>query len=125
MQARQCRSKTKFGARCQANAGADGLCYFHSPSQARTRARARRCGGLARVIAKATQGKAAPVIANVGDVLGLVNDVIADVWLQENTAPRARALLAAAAQAIQCLQIGDLENRVKALEDVLKMRGDK
>jgi hypothetical protein len=119
----QCKATKRGGKRCEAYAvkGSD-FCLTHAPDRARERAERNRRGGLARVIAKASAGAPAPKIGEIGDVLGLVNSVIGDVWLQENTAPRARALLAAAAQAIECLQIGQLEERVKALEDVLKAR---
>lgn len=118
--ARQCKAKTKSGARCAAYAviGSD-FCLTHAPERARERAERNKRGGQVKATPRPSAGIDAPKIANVQDVLGLVNWVICDVWQQENTAPRARALLAAAAQAIECLQIGALEARVKALEELM------
>lgn len=115
MQAKLCQAQTRSGARCQANAGESGFCFFHDPSRAAERAKAHRRGGLAKLIAKVSGPAVA--IANVAGVLVLVNAVILDTWEQENTAARSRALLAAGELAIKALQIGELEERVKRLEE--------
>ena len=121
--ARQCRAKTRSGKRCGGYAvKGSAFCLTHSPERARERAARNRRGGLARIIPKATAGQDAPRIESIGDVLLLVNLTIADVWLLENTASRARALLAAAETAIKTLQIGELEARVAAIESALKLR---
>jgi len=118
---RQCKAKTKSGAQCAAYAvKGSKFCLTHSPERARERAKRNKRGGEARrAIPKSSEGVDAPRIANVGDVLGLVNWVIADTWHLENSAPRSRALLAAADQAVKVLQIGELEERVSALEKFL------
>jgi hypothetical protein len=114
---RQCKAKTKSGAQCAAYAvKGSRFCLTHAPERARERAKRNKRGGEARrAIPKVSEGIDAPRIANVGDVLGLVNWVIADTWHLENSAPRSRALLAAADQAVKVLQIGELEDRVRAL----------
>ena len=120
---KKCQAKTKNGRACTGYAVRNSkFCFTHSPSRARERAQARRLGGLRKVAPKATAGKAAPVIATNTDVLGLVNATIFDVWLQENTAPRARTLLAAGDAAVRALQIGELEERVRALEQRLEVK---
>lgn len=111
-----CKGKTRSGARCQAPAGQSGFCYFHDPSMATVRAQARKMGGKARRAPKPSEGTPAPVVSDVASILGLVNQVIADVWALENTCPRARALLSAAAEARNALSIGEFEERLKALE---------
>lgn len=114
----QCRANTKKGTRCTAFAvkGSE-FCLTHAPERAKERAARNRRGGLARVIPKVA-GDAIEV-ASMTDVLGLVNAVILDTWQLENSAPRSRALLAAAELAIKAMQIGELEERVARLEQLI------
>lgn len=123
MIAKQCKAKTKGGARCGAYAvtGSD-FCLTHDPARAKERAERNRKGGRAKASPKATAGIAAPQIESIADVIALVNYVIADLWLLENTVPRARGLLAAGDAAVKALEIGELEARVAALEAALKER---
>ncbi len=115
--AKQCKALKKNGQRCTAYAVKDSAyCLTHSPERASERAERNRKGGRARQTPKATAGEPAIVLATITDVLRLVNAVVRDLWLQENTAPRARALLAAGELAIKAMQLGDLEERVRKLE---------
>jgi hypothetical protein len=121
--ARQCKAKTKNGKPCGGYAVTGSrFCLTHDPGRARERAERNRAGGLARLSPKATEGQDAPKIATVADVLNLVNATIADLWLLENSVPRARGLLAAAEGAIKALQAGELGARVATLEAVLSSR---
>lgn len=123
MQTSQCKAKTKNGTRCQAHAGEDGYCFFHSPTKAEDRAKAHRRGGLAKLIKKVS---GEPIqIVNIADVLRLINAVILDSWELENTPARSRALLAAGEAAINAMQAGELAQRVKALEQRLQVVGEK
>lgn len=109
-----CKAKTKTGARCPNAAGAAGWCFAHDPARAAERAAARRKGGHFKRAAITSE----PVkITTVRDVLELVNRVIADSWPLENSPARARVLLTAAESAVKALQIGNLEERVQALEE--------
>jgi hypothetical protein len=72
-------------------------------------------GGHRRSRAKVSS--ADPVSVNdLPDVLALCNAVIADSWALDNSPARSRVLLAAADVAMRCLQVGELEARVRALE---------
>lgn len=123
--ARQCKAKKKSGTRCEAYAviGSD-FCLTHDPGRAKERAQRNRAGGLAKAAPKATEGVDAPKVESIADVIALINFTIADLWLLENSVPRARGLLAAASEAIKALQIGELEDRVAALESMLNARKD-
>lgn len=111
-----CKAKTRTGARCPNNAGKSGYCFTHDPNRAQERRRARALGGYHRA-APRVSGDVPIVIATVADVLALVNATIADTWVLENSPARSRALLSCAEAALRALEIGELEERVKALEE--------
>jgi hypothetical protein len=73
--AHQCEFVKPSGVRCPANArAAAAQCWFHDPSLARERHRARTRGGIARSHRAATLPVDAPLkpLANVADVLNLL-----------------------------------------------------
>ena len=117
--ATQCKALKNNGKQCTAFAIKDsgGYCLTHSPKHRKERAARNRKGGKARQIAKVSG--AAVTVENIGDVLRGLNGVIRDTWELENAAPRSRALIAAYDETIKAMQIGDLENRVKRLEESL------
>ena len=121
---KRCRRIKRDGKQCRGFAvrGSGGFCLTHSPKHANKRRARNAAGGRARAVPKASAGSDAPRIEGTGDVILLVNWVIADTWNLENSAPRSRALLAACAQAIACLEIGDLEERVRLLEQRLEVK---
>jgi hypothetical protein len=92
------------------------FCLTHDPQRAKDRAERNRKGGRAKRSPKATDGVPAPRIESIADVLAIVNFVVADLWLLDNTVPRARGLLAAGEAAVKALEIGELEERIAALE---------
>ena len=116
---KQCKAHTKRGTRCPNAAGADGFCFTHSPTRAAERKAARKLGGFNRRAAVRVSGNEAVQIKDMGDVLRLINAVIADVWALENSPARGRVLLGAADMAIKALTNGELEERVKAIESRL------
>ena len=120
---KQCKAKTKSGRRCEAYAvaGSD-FCLTHAPERARDRAERNRKGGYAKRAPKPSANVAPPKIESIADVLAIINLVIADLWVLENTVPRARGLLASCEAAAKALEIGELEARVAVLEDALKLR---
>jgi hypothetical protein len=112
----QCAAKTVKGAQCAMPALKGGrYCFSHSPERKAEAQAARRLGGAHRKIARVS-GDDPIAIVNVADVLKLVNAVIADVWVLDNTAPRARVLLACGETARAVLETSDLEQRIAALE---------
>ena len=116
-----CTAITKDGSQCQAAAGESGYCFTHDPEKSADRAEARKLGGFNRRTAKLS-GCDPVEIVTPADVVRLVNAVIADTWLQENSATRSRALLACGELAVKALQAGEIDARLQALEGALKMR---
>ena len=62
-------------------------------------------------------------IESIGDLLDLLNLVIADTVAQDNTAARSRALLAAIETGIKCLTEGEIEERLTELENRINGSG--
>jgi len=117
---RQCTAKTKNGERCK-NAALKGQqqCFVHSPVTAKARAEARRRGGLNRRTPKADPQAARPAsLRTVADVLALLEETLADTRLQENSAQRSRTMISLALAALKAFEVGELEERVEALEAV-------
>ena len=114
--AKQCKAKTKSGSRCPNNAGESGFCFAHDPDRHAERSAARKKGGFNRRTAARVSGDEPIKIASTADVLKLINAIIADTWVQDNSANRSRALLSTADLAIKALTASDLEERIAALE---------
>lgn len=120
----QCKAKTRNGSRCPNPAGESGFCFTHDPDRAAERAAARKLGGFNRRTAARISGDEPIKIESLADVLKLINAVIADCWQLDNSPARGRVLLSCADTAIKALQIGELEDRVKALEVAMQQRGN-
>ena len=113
----QCAATNKRGQPCASPViRGSRYCYTHSPSKARERAAARRKGGHnRRASAKSQQSQPEP-IGDVRGVLAWVNAALADVWLLENTARRAQTISTLCNTALKALEVGELEQRIAALE---------
>ena len=101
----QCKARKRNGKRCPNPASASGYCFTHDPARSAERSAARKRGGFNRRTAARVSGAEAVQIKD-----------IADVWQLENSPARGRVLLGAADTAMRALQVGELEERVKALE---------
>jgi hypothetical protein len=92
-------------------------CFAHDPERAAEAAEARKLGGLRRrkegTIAVAYD---LPGLDSVEGIRRLLEIVSTDGLGMENSVPRLRALIATAAAATNLLRVGDLEERLAALE---------
>jgi hypothetical protein len=92
-------------------------CFAHDPERAAEAAEARRMGGLRRrkegTIAVAYD---LPGLDTVAGIRRLVDIVVTDGIGLDNGIARLRVLIAAASTAITLLKVGELEDRVAALE---------
>jgi hypothetical protein len=92
-------------------------CFAHDPERAAEAAEARRLGGLRRrkegTIAVAYD---LPGLDTVAGIRRLVDIVVTDGIGLDNGIARLRVLIAAASTAITLLKVGELEDRVAALE---------
>jgi hypothetical protein len=123
----RCTATKADGTPCQAWAcEGSAYCFWHDPDQAQARREARARGGAARHGRHiGTAGGGDPVaLADVGDVLPILERAINDLLQLENSVARARALGYLCGQAVKVFEVTDLERRLEALESALRMRGE-
>ena len=112
------------GERCQATPQRESdYCYMHDPDHAEEMTEARRLGGLRRRKEKAVQG-AYDIgdLEDVGQVRRLVQIAVMDTLSLENSIARSRTVAYLAQVALKTLEVGEIEDRLNALETTLKPR---
>ncbi len=116
---KSCKALTKLSKPCAGHVLPGGdYCLFHDPTRAAER-RARHGRKLQIAI---YQTDVSPIqIDNASDVLALVVRAINDTLLLENSNNRNRTIGSLASSAIECLKIGELEQRLAALEMLIKV----
>lgn len=96
---------------------------MHDPAHADEMAEARRLGGLRRRKEKAVQGAyEIGSLETVGDVRRLIEIAVMDTLSLENSIARSRTLAYLAGVSLKALEVGEIEDRLKALEEGVHMR---
>jgi hypothetical protein len=121
---RRCTYAKADGQACQMAPLRDRpYCFAHDPERAEEAADARRLGGLRRrkegTIAVAYD---LPGLDTVVGIRRLLDIVVTDGIGLENGIPRLRVLISTAVAAMNLLKVGDLEERLEALEGVVLNR---
>jgi len=99
------------------------FCFWHSPEHAEAAAEARRLGGLRRRKERITGGAYDFVgLESVAQIRRLLEIATADTLVLEPSIARSRALAYLAQMALKALEVGELEERVRALEEVTRPR---
>lgn len=113
-----CQAQTEQGARCrQAPLRSGRLCFWHDPDNAREADEARRLGGLRRRREGAVAGAYDfEGLDSAEQIRRILNIAITDALALDNSIARSRVLIHAASAAARLLEVGELEERVKALE---------
>ena len=126
MAIRACKALKEDGGRCQAPPLLDGdFCLMHSPEHAEEVQEARRLGGLRRRKEKITSDAYDfEGLSDVGQVRRLLEIAALDALGLENSIARSRTLAYLAQVSVKLLEVGELEDRVRALESVLHPRLD-
>lgn len=114
----------RTGKPCQGRSlpGSD-YCLFHDPARAAQRAQARSAGGKARhgrKIAPASNGQQPIRLDSVNAVLAIVERALTDTLILENSNQRNRTLGTLALAALKAFEISELEQRLTALEQLVK-----
>mgnify|MGYP003377504005 FL=1 len=118
----ECQATTKQGRVCGAHALAgSGYCFMHAPERAAERASARRLGGMRRGSHAGDTSSIPHQVKTVEGVLSLLDYVLAELAALDNGIPRARALIALAGGYLQALEVGEVEERLKALEELVNV----
>jgi len=121
---RSCAFVMPDGQACRAGPQRDRpYCFAHDPERATEAAEARRLGGLRRrkegTIAVAYD---LPGLDTVVGIRRLLDIVVTDGIGLDNGIPRLRVLISTAVAAMNLLKVGDLEERLEALEGVVLNR---
>jgi hypothetical protein len=100
-------------------------CFSHHPDREGERMAARKRGGrrnrvLGTVLTLAEDESALPLeLLDMKAVQAAVNLIWRDTLRQENSAQRSRTLVAVALAAMKCLEVGEYEERIRALEQAV------
>lgn len=97
-------------------------CYTHHPSKAAARAESRKRGGVCRRRPK-TPVPDSWKLRSITDVRRLLELTISDTLALENGVSRARALGYLANTALECIRVGELEERLAGVEQRLESFG--
>jgi hypothetical protein len=115
---RQCTFQTQTGEPCRAAPLRDGeFCLMHSPEHSKEVQEARRLGGLRRKREATVSGAYDFDSLNTVDgIRRLVEVAVIDTLGMENSIARSRTLGYLAQVALHTLEVGNLEERLEALE---------
>lgn len=121
---RGCTARNARGEPCNATTLRDeDLCFWHSPDHAQEAAEARRLGGLRHRREGTLHGAYAfDGLASLTDLRRLLEIAALDALALDNSVARVRALTAIVQVGARLLEVGELEQRVLALEAVLQPR---
>jgi hypothetical protein len=94
-------------------------CFWHSPARRRDAQEARRLGGLRRQRER-TVGTAFDFrgLGSVTEIRRLLEVGVVDTLALENSIARTRTLISLALASIRLLEVGELETRLKHLEQL-------
>jgi hypothetical protein len=125
----RCQASTKAGQPCQGYAGVGSTyCFIHDPEKRAKRKEARSAGGKARHRRRITWAdeeiRAAVRIRSVDDVLALLERAVVGEMQLENSHSRNRTIASLAAAALRALEVGELEQRLAALEVSVQEKND-
>jgi hypothetical protein len=123
MSKKQCRAKTKSGEPCAASANGSGFCFAHDATKGKERAIARRNGGLARITPSVADKNLVPKeTRTITDVMTILDYALQESLVLQNSIQRGRLLVSIAHGYIEALKVGEMEQRLEAVEMALKMR---
>lgn len=120
---KQCQSKTKDGKPCNASANETGFCFAHDATKGAARAIARRKGGLQRITPHVADASIVPKqTRSIADVMIILDYALQESLVLSNSIQRGRLLVSIAHGYIEALKVGEMEQRLEAVEMALKLR---
>ena len=127
LMARTCKAQNESGEPCgQAPLQGSDYCFWHSPEHGQEAAEARRLGGLRRRRESITAGAYDfEGLGSIEEVRRLVEVAALDALGLENSVARVRVLAYLAVVAAKLLELGEVEERLEALEQMLGPRLEK
>lgn len=117
-----CTAKTTSGKRCAAKVlTGSRFCFAHDPSQGAKRAQARKRGGERNRTPHNGDESIIPSDMNtLADAKKILAYTLAEILPMENSIARARVLLSLFDSFVKSFEIGELEERIAALEATIK-----
>ena len=121
---RTCKATKEDGQPCRSPPLQDSdFCLMHDPQHAKEMAEARRLGGLRRRKEKAVEGAYEfGGLVDVSQVRRLLEIAALDTLSLENSVARSRTLAYLAQVALKALEAGEMEDRLRALEEAIGPR---
>jgi hypothetical protein len=121
---RQCAFQSSIGQPCRMHPLTDSqFCWAHSPERKKEVQEARRLGGLRRkresTISSAYQFDS---LNSVEDIRRMLEVAVFDTLAMENSIARNRTLAYLTQVALHALEVGDLEERIAALEELAQVK---
>lgn len=114
----QCQATTQTGDPCKMAALTDGeYCFAHEPGTGVERAKARKKGGENRYTPHfGDPSKLPDTVTTLGDANKILTYTLTEVIGMDNSIARARLLLQLYDSYVKSFEIGELEQRIAALE---------
>jgi len=123
MSKKQCQAAKRNGEPCSASASENGFCFTHDATKGKERAIARRNGGLKRITPSVADKSLVPKeTRTITDVMTILDYALQESLELSNSIPRGRLLVSIAHGYIEALKVGEMEQRLEAVETALKMR---
>lgn len=120
---KQCTANNKQGERCKAFAGENGVCFMHDATKGKERAIARRNGGLATKQPHFADASVLPSsVRNIASVLIVLDYALKEAVGLDNSIQRGRLLVSIAHGYIEALKVGEMEQRLEAVENAMNLR---
>lgn len=123
MSKKQCQAIKRDGEPCNASASEAGYCFTHDATKGRERAVARRNGGLKRITPHVADASLiTKETRTIKDVMTILDYALQESLVLSNSIQRGRLLVSIVHGYIEALKVGELEQRLEAIEMTLKMR---
>jgi hypothetical protein len=120
---KQCKANNKQGERCKAFANENGVCFMHDATKGKEKALARRNGGLATKKPHFADASVLPSsIRNIESVLIVLDYALKESVGLDNSIQRGRLIVSIAHGFIEALKVGEMEQRLEAVETALSLR---
>ena len=121
---RICSFRKQDGERCRSTPMRDSdLCFWHDPDHAEEAEQARKLGGQRRRREKITEG--AYDLQGLDTIEGIrryLEVAMSDLMGLENSVARSRTMISGALAAAKLLEVGEMEERMQAVETALGPR---
>ncbi len=123
MSKKQCQAMKLNGEPCIAAAGDNDFCFTHDTARGKERAVARRNGGLKRITPHVADAGVIPKeTRTIKDVMTILDYALQESLALSNSIQRGRLLVSIAHGFIEALKVGELEQRLDAIEHALRLR---